>query len=97
CIPDADRLSDENKPLRQQDIAIANAFMMLQATELGLGTCWIGSFNQKKLKTLLRIPDTVAIHSLLAIGYPHYTPPQTERKSPAEIFRSEEYPRTFGE
>ena len=97
CIPDADQLTDENKPLRQQDIAVANAFMMLQATELGLGTCWIGAFNERKIKTLLRIPDTVAIHSLLAVGYPHYTPPQTDRKAQAEIFRSEEYPRTFSE
>jgi nitroreductase len=97
CIPDADQLTDSNRFLRHQDIAVANAFMMLQATELGLGSCWIGSFNELKLKNHLRIPETVAIHSLLVIGYPHYTPPPTERKSATEIFRSEEYPRTLGE
>lgn len=95
CIPDADQLTEENRILRYQDVAVANAFMMLQATELGLGSCWIGSFNERKLKSLLRIPDNVIIHSLLAIGYPHYTPPTTERKPLGEIIRSEEYPRTM--
>jgi nitroreductase len=97
CIPDADQLTEANHYLRHQDVAIANAYMMLQATELGLGSCWIGAFNEKKLRTLLRIPETVEIHSLLSIGYPHYTPGPTERKSKPEIFRSEEFPRTFGD
>ncbi len=97
CIPDADQLTEPNRFLRHQDIAIANAFMMLQATELGIGSCWIGSFNENKLRAHLRIPDSIAIHSLLALGYPHYTPPPTERKPLTEIFRSEEFPRSFAE
>jgi len=97
CIPDTDLLTDENRVLRYEDSAIANAFMMLQATALGLGSCWIGSFNERKVKSLLRIPDNVAIHSLLALGYAHYTPPATERKPLSEIVRSEEYPRTMDE
>lgn len=97
CIPDADQLTDENRVLRYEDTAVANAFMMLQATALELGSCWIGSFNERKVKSLLRIPDNVAIHSLLAVGYAHYTPPATERKTLGEIIRSEEYPRTMNE
>ncbi len=97
CIPEADQLTDENRVLRYEDTAVANAFMMLQATALELGSCWIGSFNERKVKSLLRIPDNVAIHSLLAVGYAHYTPPATERKTLGEIIRSEEYPRTMNE
>ena len=38
------------------DIGIALDHMTLQATHLGLGTCWIGDFNEKLVKELLEIP-----------------------------------------
>jgi nitroreductase len=52
------------------DVAIALEHMCLQATELGLATCWIGSFYPDKVKQIVGIPDDVTIVELLAIGYP---------------------------
>jgi len=52
------------------DVAIALEHMALQATELGLATCWIGSFFPDKVRGVLGIPEDVAIIELMAIGYP---------------------------
>jgi len=62
------------------DVAIALEHMCLQAVELGLAGCWIGSFYPEKIKTLLQIPKDIAIIELLAIGYPadKYTTPQRQ-------------------
>ena len=52
------------------DVAIALEHISLQATELGLGTCWIGSFDAEKVRKVLGIPEGVAIIELMALGYP---------------------------
>jgi len=52
------------------DVAIALEHMCLQATELGLATCWIGSFYPDKVRPILGIPETVTIIELLALGHP---------------------------
>ena len=52
------------------DTAIALDHISLQATELGLATCWIGSFFPDKVRPLLDIPEKIAIIELMAIGYP---------------------------
>lgn len=54
----------------QIDMGIAMEHMVLRATEMGLGTCWIGWFNEKKIKKILTIPKGWKIISLLAMGYP---------------------------
>jgi len=51
------------------DIGIAAAQFCLQATELGLGTCMIGWFNEKKVKDLLEIPRSKRIGLLITLGY----------------------------
>jgi nitroreductase len=63
------------------DVAIALEHMCLQATELGLATCWIGSFYPEKVKQIVGIPDHVMIVELLALGYPADTPRQSRRES----------------
>jgi nitroreductase len=52
------------------DVAIAMEHICLQATELGLATCWIGSFEPEKVRKVLKIPQDVAIIELMALGYP---------------------------
>lgn len=54
------------------DIAIALDHISLAAVELGLGTCWIGAFNETKVKEILGIPDEVKVVELMPIGYPAY-------------------------
>lgn len=59
------------------DIGIAGEHFILQAEELGLGTCWIGWFNEGAVKRILNIPRHKKIDTLIALGYYH------EKKSPA--------------
>jgi len=71
---------------------IAIAFMVLQAMELGLGTAWIGYFDQDKLKALLEIPpDDVVIVSLLAVGHQDEYPKQRPRKKLEEMVFMEKW------
>ena len=51
------------------DIGIAGEHFVLQAEELGLGTCWIGWFNERTVKSMLNIPQHKKIDILLALGY----------------------------
>lgn len=73
------------------DTAIAVDHMTLQAVEEGLGTCWIGAFDEKKVKKILSIPDNVRVVALLPIGYPRAVPKPTARKSPGEIVMREKW------
>ena len=52
------------------DIGIAVDHMTLQAVHLGLGTCWVGDFNEKIVKQELEIPDNIRVAALLTVGYP---------------------------
>jgi nitroreductase len=51
------------------DIGIAGEHFVLQAEELGLGTCWIGWFNERAVKSILNIPKDKKIDILIALGY----------------------------
>ena len=51
------------------DIGIACEHFVLQAEELGLGTCWIGWFNEGAVKSILNVPQDRKIDILLALGY----------------------------
>ena len=62
------------------DVAIAMEHMCLQATELGLATCWIGSFYPDKVRPIVAIPENVTIIELLALGYPADAPKEHRRE-----------------
>lgn len=68
------------------DISIALTHMMLRAVDLGLGSCWIGAFNEKKVKQALGIPDTVRVVAVMTIGYPRFQPSAKSRKPIEEIY-----------
>jgi len=67
------------------DVAIAVDHMTLKAVEEGLGTCWIGAFEEDEVKKILNIPERVRVVALLPIGYPKYVPSPTPRKNIKEI------------
>ncbi|MGA2322556.1 MAG: nitroreductase family protein [Sedimentisphaerales bacterium] len=62
------------------DVSIALEHIALMATELGLATCWIGSFDAEKVRQVLEIPKDVAIIELMALGYPADGSRQTTRE-----------------
>jgi nitroreductase len=53
------------------DVAIATENMVLAATAEGLGTCWVGSFDEQQVKSLLKIPEQFTVVALIAVGYAH--------------------------
>jgi nitroreductase len=62
------------------DLAIVLEHIALQAVREGLGTCWIGSFDELKAKTVLNIPANFRIVELMSLGYPEQIPPERPRK-----------------
>ncbi len=52
------------------DVSIALEHLVLAATDKGLGTCWIGGFNEKKVKEILEIPKDINVVALTPLGYP---------------------------
>lgn len=66
------------------DIGIAGEHIVLQAEELGLGTCWIGWFNIRKARKLLKIPRKYKIVSLMALGYYEKKPSREKKRKTLE-------------
>ncbi|HEX9935235.1 MAG TPA: nitroreductase family protein [bacterium] len=64
----------KRKKCGEVDAAAATENMLLVACEEGLGTCWIGSCLQKKIKKVLRIPHHMKLESVVAVGYPVENP-----------------------
>jgi len=62
------------------DVAIALEHISLQAADLGLGTCWIGSFYADKVRQILGIPNDIIIVELMALGYPADSKPEPKRE-----------------
>jgi nitroreductase len=59
----------QNKEYALLDIGIAVSHFCLQATDLGLGTCIIGWFDEKKIKRLLHVANTKRVPLIIALGY----------------------------
>ncbi|MFC1907806.1 nitroreductase family protein [Chloroflexota bacterium] len=51
------------------DIGITGEHFVLQAEDLSLGTCWIGWFNERAVKSVLNIPRQKKLDVLIALGY----------------------------
>ena len=66
------------------DVGIAGEHFVLQAEELGLGTCWIGWFNSRKARKFLKIPRKYKIVSLMAVGYYEKRPPKEKKRKKLE-------------
>jgi len=74
------------------DVGIALDHMTLQAVHLGLGTCWIGAFEEQTVKQILGIPETVRVVALLTLGYPRNDSfSQKDRKNLYEILSNEHF------
>lgn len=70
-----------------RDISFASQNLVLRATELGLGTCYIGLFNRDKIKAkeVLNIPARYVLPFAILVGYPAEEPKPTPRKKIEEI------------
>jgi nitroreductase len=66
---DPEVTTGSGEPAHRIDVAIAVDHMTLAAHSLGLGTCWIGAFDQRGAERVLGVPGTAEVVVLLALGY----------------------------
>jgi nitroreductase len=70
CASPADSGTLWDQQYYMTDIGIASQTLMLSARALGLGTVFVGVFDEQKLRELLGVPPTVRIVGLFPLGYP---------------------------
>jgi len=73
------------------DVTCALDHLMLQAQEEGLGTCWIGAFEETEVKQILDIPENVKVLALTPLGFPAQSSRDRGRKSMEEITSYNKY------
>lgn len=78
------------------DIGIAMEHLVLAAAERGLGTCWIGWFNEAKVREALGVPGNMRIVASTPLGYPAEDPPPRDRKKLEEIFSYNRFEQNRG-
>jgi nitroreductase len=75
----------------QIDLGIAFEHLILAAAEHGLGTCWIGAFDESEVKKVLKIPENVNVLAFTPVGYPNKEAPGRSRKPISEIVCYDKY------
>lgn len=73
------------------DLAIAFEHLILQAAEEGLGTCWIGAFDEAAAKSVLHVPADVRVMAMTPLGWPAESPLPRGRKALDEIVSYDRY------
>ena len=69
-MPEASAIATNYRDFREIDIGLAVGQFCLQATELGLGTCILGWFDEEAIKKIVGAPQAFSISLVLALGYP---------------------------
>lgn len=78
----------DGKSYADIDAAIVMDHMILAATSLGLGTCWIGAFNAQAARELGGFGDAFEPVAFTPLGYPASTPPAKMRKPLDDIVKT---------
>ena len=73
------------------DAAIVADHLILAATNLGLGTCWIAAFNVEAARSVLQLPDEAEPVIFTPLGYPAEAPGPKIRKPLDELVRYEHW------
>jgi nitroreductase len=75
-----------------QDVAAATQNLMLAAYALGLGSCWVGAFDEEEVKFILELPENIRPLVIIPVGYPDEKP-----EAPSRIpFENLTYLNKFG-
>lgn len=91
CSTESERVMPCGQYAYTVDLSIAVSFMILEATELGLGTCWLGAYDEEKVRNILQIPERIRVPAMFTLGYADESPHQRPRKHISEIISSEKY------
>jgi len=87
--PDSIKKYEDGMPLI--NLSIASAFLVLRATELGLGTCFVAWSDKEKIKEILGIPKDIVIPYVIIMGYPNEEPKPRGRKELNEVMSFEKW------
>lgn len=86
CIePEQSGVAPNNMEYFPVDAAIVMEHLILAATNEGLGSCWIGWFNEDKVKEVLSIPNGYRVIGITPLGFFEQIPKSKERKSLEEL------------
>lgn len=71
------------------DASIAAAYIQLAATDLGLGSTWVGAFSDEKVKSIVEVPEYTKPVVIIPIGYANEKPEITERRGINDLVHGE--------
>ncbi len=91
CSTESERIMPCGQPAYTVDLSIAVSFMILEATEIGLGTCWLGAYDEGKVKEILDIPSDIRVPAMFTLGYADENPAPRPRKALDDIVCYERY------
>jgi nitroreductase len=91
CATMTDYVLTCGQPAYTIDLTISMDHMSLQAVEEGLGTCWIGAFQEEEVKKLLNVPPEMRVVEVMPLGYPKFQPEPKPRMGLDEIVSYDEY------
>jgi nitroreductase len=77
----------DNRNYVDVDAAIVMDHIVMAATDLGLGTCWIGAFDPGQARDVLGLPPDVEPLVFTPLGFPADEPKEKKRKPLAELVR----------
>ena len=89
AVPAGAWLRMDNKNYGEVDATIAMDHLILAATDIGLGTCWIAHFDPQAVREVLKLPEGVEPIALTPLGYPDDQPREKKRKPLSELVRYE--------
>ena len=81
----------KNRDYSLIDIGIASENICLQAAAEGLGSCMIGWFDEKEVRSILGIPRNKRVELLITIGYPAKETREKRRKPASEVIGNNKY------
>ncbi len=90
-IPAQSWVRRDGKNYTDVDVAIVMDHLILAATSLGLGTCWIAAFDPTAAREVLGLPDGVEPIAFTPLGYPADQPKPKKRKALSELVRHERW------
>lgn len=85
CALPEDSGNRAGKPYYMADCGISMQQLVLAAHALGLGTCWVGAFEEDTVRQLLEIPPEMRVVALTPLGVPAESPAARPRKPMEEI------------
>jgi len=84
-ICSSQRVMGNGHRLDSVDVSIAMSFAMLEAHELGLGTCWMANYTEPELRFALGLADDISVVAIMPLGYANEDPEPKPRKPLDEV------------